>query len=122
MSAEISAFEAQESKYKQMSRDVADNEDKYKTYLSKLEEARIHDELDRQKMTSVSVLESASVPIIPNNLPQPLIFYVSIALFLGIAGSIGLAFIMEILSPGMSTPAQAERRLELPVLAVVASK
>jgi uncharacterized protein involved in exopolysaccharide biosynthesis len=121
-SAEISAFEAQESKYKQMSRDVADNEEKYKTYLSKLEEARIHDELDRQKMTSVSVLEPASVPIIPNNLPHPFIFYVSISLLLGIAGSISLAFIAEILSSAMSTPAQAERRLELPVLAVVGYK
>jgi uncharacterized protein involved in exopolysaccharide biosynthesis len=121
-SAEISAFESQESKYKQMYRDVADKEESYKTYLAKLEEARIHDELDRQKMTSVSVLEPASVPIIPNNLPHPFIFYILIALFLGIAGSIGLAFIVEILSPAMSTPAQAERRLDLPVLAVVAYK
>jgi len=121
-SAEISAFESQESKYKQMYRDVADKEESYKTYLAKLEEARIHDELDRQKMTSVSVLEPASVPIIPNNLPHPFIFYVSIALLLGIAGSISLAFIVEILSSAMSTPAQAERRLELPVLAVVGYK
>ena len=122
MTAEINAFESQESKYKQLFRDATDNEEKYKTYLAKLEEARIHDELDRQKMTSVSILESASIPIIPNNLPQPLIFYVAIALFLGIAGSIGLAFILEIMSPGMSTPAQAEKRLDLPVLAVIASK
>lgn len=122
VSAQLSAFESQESKYKQMSRDVADSEESYKTYLSKLEEARIHDELDRQKMTSVSVLEPASIPIIPNNLPHPFIFYILVALFLGIAGSIGLAFIVEILSPAMSTPAQAERRLDLPVLAVVAAK
>jgi uncharacterized protein involved in exopolysaccharide biosynthesis len=119
---EIIAFESQESQYRQMYRNVADNNEKYKSYVSKLEEARIHDELDRQKMTSVSVLEPASVPIIPNNLPKPFIFYVSIALFLGIAGSICLAYILEMLSPCLSTPAQAERRLELPVLAVVACK
>ena len=75
----ITAFEAQESKYKQIIRNVADNEEKYKTYLSKLEEARIHDELDRQKMTNVSVLEPASIPIIPNNLPLPLVVYVLIS-------------------------------------------
>ena len=57
VNAEISDFEPKESKYKQLSRDATDNEEKYKTYLAKLEEARIHDELDRQKMTSVSVLE-----------------------------------------------------------------
>ncbi|MGO9557126.1 MAG: GumC family protein [Syntrophobacteraceae bacterium] len=122
LTPEISAFESQESKYKQLARDVADNEENYKTYISKLEESRIHDELDRQKMTNVSVLEQASVPIIPNNLPKPLMVYVLIALLLGIAGSIGLAFSMARMSPGMSTPAQAERRLELPVLAVVADK
>ena len=78
VNAEINAFESQESKYKQLFRDATDNEEKYKTYLAKLEEARIHDELDRQKMTSVSVLESASAPIRPNNLPRPLSFYVAI--------------------------------------------
>jgi uncharacterized protein involved in exopolysaccharide biosynthesis len=119
---ELTAFEAQESKYKQLARDVADNEDKYKTYLSKLEESRIHDELDRQKMTNVSVLEPASVPVIPINLLKSFILYVIMALLLGIAGSIGLAFFLEMMSPGMSTPAQAESRLELPVLAVVACK
>ena len=119
---EIAAFEAQESKYKQLERDVADNEEKYKTYLSKLEEARIHDELDTQKMTNVSILEPASVPMIPNNLPLPLVVYVLISLLFGIAGSIGLAFSIEIMSPGMSTPAQAEKRLDLPVLAVIACK
>jgi uncharacterized protein involved in exopolysaccharide biosynthesis len=122
IAAEITAFEAQESKYRPLTRDVADSEEKYKTYLSRLEEARIHDELDRQKMTSVSVLEPASVPIIPNNLPLPLTLYVLIALAAGLAGSIVLAFSLEMISPGMSTPAQAERRLELPVLAVVGCK
>ncbi|MGC9963792.1 MAG: Wzz/FepE/Etk N-terminal domain-containing protein [Syntrophobacteraceae bacterium] len=122
MAVTITAFEAQESKYKQLTRNVADNEEKYKTYLSKLEEARIHDELDRQKMTNVSVLEPASIPVIPNNRPLPLVVYVLISVLLGLAGSIGLAFSMEIMSPGMSTPTQAERRLELPVLAVIGCK
>lgn len=122
VNAEISAFEPKEAKYKQLSRDAADNEEKYKTYLAKLEEARIHDELDRQKMTNVSVLESASAPIMPKNLPRPLILYVAIALFLGLGGSLGLAFILDRMSPGMSTPAQAEQRLELPVIGVIASK
>jgi uncharacterized protein involved in exopolysaccharide biosynthesis len=122
VTAELADFEAQESKYKQLSRDVADNTEKYKTYLSKLEDSRIHDELDRQKMTNVSVLESASMPTMPTNRPKPLILYVAMAILAGIAGSIGLAFFLEKMSPGMSTPAQAESRLELPVLAVVACK
>ncbi len=122
VNAEINDFESQESRYKQMFRNVADNEEKYKAYVSKLEEARIHDELDRQKMTSVSILEPASVPIMPVNIPKPLMFYVAIALFLGIAGSIGFAFLLEKMNPGLSTPAQVEKRMELPVLAVVALK
>ena len=122
MATEIAVFEAQESKYKQLARDVADNEEKYKTYLFRLEESRIHDELDAQKMTNVSVLEQASIPTMPNNLPKPIILYVIGALLLGIAGSIGLAFLMELVNPGMTTTAQVESRLELPVLAVVACK
>ncbi len=122
VNAEINLFETQESEYNKLFRSVADNQDKYKTYIAKLEEARIHDELDRQKMTSVSVLEPASVPVMPTNVPKPLIVYVAMALFLGIGGSIGLAFVLEMVNPGLSTPAQTERRMELPVLAVVALK
>ena len=122
VAAEIAAFEAQESKYKQLARNVADNEDKYKSYLSKLEESRIHDELDRQKMGNVSVLEPASIPDEPIKPQLPLILFVAMAFSLGIAGSIGLAFFLETMSAGMSTPAQAESRLELPVLAVVPVK
>jgi uncharacterized protein involved in exopolysaccharide biosynthesis len=122
VNAEINDFEPRESKYKQLFRDATDTEDKYKTYLAKLEEARIHDELDRQKMTSVSVLEPASAPLAPTNLPRPLGFYIAIVLFLGLGGSIGLAFVLDRMSPCMSTPAQAEKRLDLPVLGVIASK
>ena len=122
VNAEINDFEPKESKYKQLLRDATDNEGKYKTYLAKLEEARIHDELDRQKMTSVSVLEPASTPLAPINPARPSGFYIGIVLFLGIGGSLGLAFVLDRMSPGMSTPAQAEKRLNLPVLGVIASK
>ena len=119
---EIQARESQEGTYRQLAREVTDNEEKYRGYRQKLEESRIYDELERQKMTSVSVIEPASVPTIPVNPPKPLILFIALAFVVGLAGSFGLAFMLEHMRQGMTTPAEAEKRLGLQVLATVPFK
>jgi len=108
-----------ENKYRELQRDVTNNEEKYRSYRQRLEESRIYDELERQKMTSVSVIEPASVPLIPSNPPKPIILFVGITLLIGIGGAFGFGFLLESQKSGVTTPAEAERRLGLPVLVAV---
>lgn len=122
LNAEIQTFEARENRNKELLREVTGNEEKYRTYRQRLEEARIHDELDRQKMTSVSVIEPAFPPLVPVNRPKPFSRLLVMALVASIAASIGLAFLREFLKQGISTPSEAERRLDLPVLVAIPIK
>ncbi len=61
----LQQIDARTREFEDLKRDTADNENNYQTYLKKSEEARISDDLDRRKMTNVSVIERASVPITP---------------------------------------------------------
>ncbi|MHC1725256.1 MAG: GumC family protein [Syntrophobacteraceae bacterium] len=116
LNAEIQTFEARENRNKELLREIASNDEKYRTYRQRLEEAKIFDELDRQKMTSVSLIEPATAPLIPVNPPKPLILLIVGALVASLIGSLGLAYLREQMKQGMSTPTEAERRLKLPVL------
>jgi uncharacterized protein involved in exopolysaccharide biosynthesis len=122
LNAEIQTFEALENRNKTLSSEISSNEEKYRTYRQRLEEAKIYDELDRQKMTSVSVIEPATAPALPVNPQKPLILLIVIAIAGSILGSLGIAFSRELLKHGMSTPTEAERRLGLPVLITIAQK
>jgi polysaccharide biosynthesis protein PslE len=122
ITGELGVFEARENTNRELVREVSSLEEKYKSYRQRQEEARIFDELERQKMTSVTLIEAASPPIAPINSPKPMPFYVGAILAVGLFAAIGLAFLIELISHGMLTPADAERRLNLPVLATVPFK
>lgn len=122
LNTEVQTFEARENRNKELIRDIASNDEKYRTYRQRLEEARIYDELDRQKMTSVSVLESASPPLIPINPRKPFALLIVGAVVFSLAASFGIAYLREFLKQGMSTPTEVERRLDLPVLIAIPIK
>jgi polysaccharide biosynthesis protein PslE len=119
---EFQTFEAMENRNKTLLSDISSNDEKYRTYRQRLEEAKIYDELDRQKMTSVSVIEPAAAPAAPVNPPKPLILLIPIAIVGSILGSLGIALLMEVLKHGVSTPTEVEKRLGLPVLVAIAQK
>jgi len=122
LTRQLETLASHESKYRELQREVTNNEERYRSYRQRLEETRIYDELERQKMSSVSVIEPASVPMLPANPKKPTILFVAAALAVGIGGAVGLAFLLEFLKRGVTTPAEAERRLGLPVLVAVPYK
>ena len=121
LNTEIQAFEALESRYKALAREVSANEEKYNGYRQRLEEARVYDEVNRQKMTSVSVIEPAGVPIVPVN-PRPTVLLIAAAIGAAMAISLGIAYAREIRKQVMSTAMEAEKRLDLPVLVTIPIK
>ncbi len=105
------------TKHNDLQREVKEAADNYQLYAKKREESRIADELDRQKITNVSIAETPSVsklPVWPN---RPLNF----ALGLVLAGflSLGSVFSAELLSDTVSTPKQLEALTGAAVLATV---
>jgi uncharacterized protein involved in exopolysaccharide biosynthesis len=101
-------------------RDVAVNDRNYRTYLEKVEDARILEDLNRQKSTSISVIQGATVPVEPVS-PRKLL-NIALGLMLGLLAGLGLAFVIEFSAQGLSTPGSAERVLGLPVLTTVSLK
>src|SRR6266850_116902 len=105
------------TKHDDLQREVKEAADNYQLYAKKREEARIADELDRQKITNVSIAEAATAPQIPSspNRGLNLVLGVFLAAFL----SLGSVFSAEMLSDAIHTPRQLEALTGAQVLATV---
>ena len=118
----IQAFDLREKKLRELERERANDERNYQIALKKLEEARVFDDMDRQKMTSVSLIQPATVPLEPSKPSKKLPVFLLMGAALGLGGGAGLAYLLEIMQPSMTTPQDAERRLNLPVLTSIPFK
>ena len=116
----LKTLESNTGTHDDLQRQKREAEDNYQLYAKKREEARIADELDRQKITNVSIAEAATVPQIPSspNRPMNLIIGMVLAGFL----SLGSAFSAEMFSDVVHTPRQLEALTSAPVLATVPEK
>ncbi len=110
-------LESDTAKHDDLQREKKEAEDNYQLYAKKREEARIADELDRQKITNVSIAEAATVPQLPSspNRPLNLVLGVFLAAFL----SLSSVFSAEMLSDAIHTPRQLEVMTGAKVLATV---
>ena len=113
----LKKLEGDTTKHNDLQRQVKEAEDNYQLYAKKREEARIGDELDRQKITNVSIAESATAAQIPSspNRPVNLVLGIVLAGFL----SVGCVFTAEMLSDAVYTPRQLEALTGGNVLATV---
>jgi uncharacterized protein involved in exopolysaccharide biosynthesis len=118
--AALKKLEGDTAKHDDLERQKKEAEDNYQLYAKKREESRIADELDRQKITNVSIAEVATVPQLPSspNRPVNLLLGVFLAGFL----SLGTVFSAEMLSDAVHTPRQLEGLTGAMVLATVPEK
>jgi len=114
---EIRSFDRLDNEFQALKRDVASNEKKHNTYLERMEEARVSEEMNRKKMANVGVIQPAEVPakpIAPNKGRNILL-----GMLLGAVAGLGVAFFSEYTSESFSTPGIAGRQLALPVLTTI---
>lgn len=116
----IQNFDLREKDLQNLSREQANNEKNYQTYLHKVEEARISDDMNRQKMANLSVIQAAAVPMKPIKPKKGLNIFLSV--ILGAVSGLGYAFFSEYTAQGLLTPEDAEKRLNLPVIATISNK
>ena len=106
-----------ELKLKALERQVELNEENYQLYIKNMEEARISDAMDNQKIANISVIEPAQPPIKPINLNKLLNILLSI--ILGGFAALGVAFSSEYLSHSFNNSSDVKRNLGLKVMASI---
>jgi uncharacterized protein involved in exopolysaccharide biosynthesis len=114
---EMQTLDLRENQLQNLKRELAENEKNYKTYSEKVEEALISDNLNRQKMANISVIQAATAPAKPIKPRKAL--NILLGIILGAVSGLGIAFFTEYSTQGLSTPESAERRLGLPVLGTI---
>jgi len=92
-------------------------EENYELYLRKQEEVRISNELDRQRIVNVAIVERASEPTDPYGTSK-IVVVLAGGLLASLAG-FGLAFAVNQLDPTFRTPDELEAFLNIPVVAAL---
>jgi uncharacterized protein involved in exopolysaccharide biosynthesis len=125
LTAQVKGYQAQLEKLKgattahdDLSRQVKKADESYQLYTQKQEESRISDELDKQKISNVSIAEEATVPRVPYKTNRPLT--VALGLAMGLLLGFGCAIVAEFFRETVHTPRELEALTGLPVLATVA--
>lgn len=93
------------------------NRQNYRLYLTKLEESRTSNVMDAEKITNVSVIQSAIPPMKP--VSPKVRLNLALGIFLGAFGGLFLAFFLEYLDDSLDKPEDVEQYLDLPVLVSV---
>lgn len=100
-----------------LSRQVKQADDNFQLYAQKQEESRISDELDKQKISNVSIAEQPTVPRVPFKTNRTLT--VVMGLGFGLLLGFGCAIVAEFLRETVHTPHELEKFTGLPVVATV---
>lgn len=117
---EIRDIDMREKSLHILRRNVATNEKNYEIYQKKYEEARISEDMDRQKIANISVIQEATAPVKP--VKPRMVLNIVLGIILANLVALGFAFMAEYFSQVLSTPERAERRLKLPVLTTISHK
>jgi uncharacterized protein involved in exopolysaccharide biosynthesis len=113
----LKKLEGDTVRHNDLQRQLKESEDNYQLYAKKREETRIADELDKQKITNVSIAEAPAIARIPSspNRPLNLALGIVLAAFL----TVGSVFTSELVSDTVHTPRQLEALTGATVLATV---
>ena len=114
---EIRSFDLLDNEFQKLKREVASNEEKYRTWLQRVEEARVSEEMNRKKMADIRVIQVADVPAKPITPKKG--WNLLLGMLLGAVAGLGVAFLSESVSESFSTPGIAGKQLALPVLATI---
>lgn len=103
-----------ELQHSQLRSQVETDRRNYDLYLQKLEESRVSDAMDNEKISNVNVVEPATPPHKPVSPKVALNLLLSVVF--GLFGGLALAFLLEYLSDRLENAEDVEQGLELPVL------
>jgi len=114
---EIAALDSTENRIKDLKRQIGINEKNYLAYVDRHEEAQISEVMNRLKLSNISVIQKAVIPVKPikPNKRMNILLGALIGAVLGVA----YAYVVEGMAQTFSDPKSVEKYLELPVLVTV---
>ena len=115
--AELNKINSAEMRLGELERQVKINEDNYQLYLKKMEESRISNAMDNQKLANISVVDPALSPLKP--VKPKILLNIALSIILGLFAGLGMAFSVEYFSHTFNNREDIEKHLELPVLAAI---
>lgn len=113
----LDALSMIEVELNQLRNEVDVDRKNFQLYLAKLEESRISDAMDTERVANVSLIEAAKPPVKPVSPNIPLNIFLGI--LMGAAGAIGFAVLIENIDDRLERIEEVEERLSLPVLATI---
>jgi capsular exopolysaccharide synthesis family protein len=114
---ELKTLNYAEAKISHLTREASIQEANYRKYSENLEQARINYAMENERISNISVVQAATLPIKairPNKSVN-----LTLGFLLGIVGAIVLAIFSERLDHSLKTPDEVEERLQLPALASI---
>ena len=116
----LASFDELEKELSTLQLNVDSDQQNYATYLAKVEEARVSEEMDQLKMANISIIQPPTVP------EKPVKPSIAVNFLLGIfaGGGAGLvfAFVSEHFERGYSRPEFVSQDLGLPILSSIRYK
>ena len=114
---ELGRINGLELRLKVLERKVEQNEETYQLYAKHMEEARLSQAMDTQKIANISVVEPALPPIKP--IKPNVLLNIALSLILGMFAGILAPLYMEYMQHSFSNKEDVAKYLDLPVMASV---
>ena len=106
-----------ETKMDQLEQQVEVDKANFRLYLKKYEESQIEEELDKARISSVTLLEPARIPL--NPISPKLMLNLILGFTLAVFGGFGLVFLVEHFNDRLEKIEDFEEILNLPILATI---
>ena len=94
-----------------LTRDISTHEANLLKYSENLEQARIDDAMENQRISNISVVQKATFPI--QSIRPRILLNLGLGFFLGIFGALLLAVISELMDRTVKSPVDIEEKLQL---------
>jgi uncharacterized protein involved in exopolysaccharide biosynthesis len=113
----LSFLDTNEATLRELERRWGVSDKDYQSYLTRVQSARILNDMNQAGITNLSIVQAPSAPYKPARPKKMLLF--ALALFAGLAGGLALCLLLEMLDDTIALPEQVEALTGLPLLAVV---
>jgi polysaccharide biosynthesis transport protein len=115
LSARLAERSRQQSNYQDLVREYQIDDENYRAYLQAVQQARIADDLNKEKASTVAVFDAAHLYSALPTKPRTLLIIGS-GTALGLILGLSLAFLLETLDERLNTPWQVNKLTGLAVL------
>jgi uncharacterized protein involved in exopolysaccharide biosynthesis/Mrp family chromosome partitioning ATPase len=101
----------------ELTRDISTQEANLRKYSENLEQARIDDAMESQRISNVSIVQGATLPI--QSIRPRRLLNLGMGFFLGAFGALLLAIVSELMDHTVKTPRDIEEKLNLTTLGYI---